>query len=391
MKEQKLSWHARGRLWFRIGVRLVLLAAGLWLLWKVGLPLLSLMAPFVAALITAAILHPVVRRLKDTLGGSRKLWSMLVLVLLFGLLGAAVGGLAYAAGAQMVSLVQSWDDLLKNLEGIFGQLEQLFARFWDLVPPALNETVASVWDSVLKWLQTTLPKMLEGVVAYAKDKALSLPSLGLALIIYVMAAYLLTADYPDLRTAAAQRTDRRLLAFLVQVRDTALAAFGGYLKAEFLLSVGVFFILLGGFFIIRQPYGLLLALVLAVMDFIPIIGAGTVMVPWAVIDLFTGNIGEAIQLMVIWGLIALFRRVGEPKFVGDQTGLSPILSLISIYVGMRLGGVLGMILGPTVALIALNLIKLGLFDGVRADAEAAVEDVIAILRERPEDESKEQL
>lgn len=386
MKEQKLTWSARGRLWFRIGVRLVLLIIGLWLLWKVGLPLLSLMAPFVAALITAAILHPAVRWLKQTMGGSRKLWSLLVLVLLFGLMGAVVSGLLYAAGAQLVSLVQSWDDLLANLEGIFRELERIFARFWDLVPPALNETVDSVWDSVLEWLKNTLPGMLEGMMNYAKDKALSLPSFGLALIIYIMASYLLTADYPDLRTAAARRTDRRLLAFLVQVRDTALAAFGGYLKAEFLLSVGVFFILLGGFFLIHQPYGLLLALVLAVMDFIPIIGAGTVMVPWAVIDLFTGNLGGAVRLMVIWGLIALFRRVGEPKFVGDQTGLSPILSLISIYVGMRLGGVLGMILGPTVALIALNLVKLGLFDGVRADAAAAIEDVIAILRERPENE-----
>lgn len=386
MKEQKLTWPARGRLWLRLGIRLVVLLAGLWILWKIGLPLLSLMAPFVAALITAAVLHPAVRWLRETLGGSRKLWSLLVLVLLFGLAGAAVGGLFYAAGAQLVSLVQSWDELLGKLEDIVAQLEQLFARFWDLVPPALNATVDSVGESALEWLKTTLPKMLEGLVSYAKDKALSLPSFGLALIIYIMAAYLLTADYPDLRTAAARRTDRRLLAFLVQVRDTALAAFGGYLKAEFLLSVGVFFILLGGFFIIRQPYGLLLALVLAVMDFIPIIGAGTVMVPWAAVNLVTGHVGSAVRLMVIWGLIALFRRVGEPKFVGDQTGLSPIASLVSIYVGMRLGGVLGMILGPTVALIALNLIKLGLFDGVRADVTAAVEDVIALLRERPEEE-----
>lgn len=125
MKEQKLTWRARGRLWFRIGIRLVLLLAGLWLLWKVGLPLLSLLAPFVAALITAAILHPVVRWLRSTLGGSRKLWSLLVLVLLFGLMGAALGGLIYAAGAQLISLVQSWDDLLANLEGIFQQLEQI--------------------------------------------------------------------------------------------------------------------------------------------------------------------------------------------------------------------------------------------------------------------------
>lgn len=77
MKEQKLTWRARGRLWFRIGIRLVLLLAGLWLLWKVGLPLLSLLAPFVAALITAAILHPVVRWLRSTLGGSCSATSFL--------------------------------------------------------------------------------------------------------------------------------------------------------------------------------------------------------------------------------------------------------------------------------------------------------------------------
>ena len=152
-----------------------------------------------------------------------------------------------------------------------------------------------------------------------------------------------------------------------------------------MLSVGVFFILLIGFFIIRQPYGLLLALGLAVMDFIPIIGAGTVMVPWAFIALFMGDYSTAIEQMVIWGIIALFRRVMEPKFVGDQTGLSPILSLVSIYVGMQLGGVLGMILGPTVLLIVLNLGAMGIFHGLRLDVVAATRDVLAILSRRPDD------
>ena len=209
------------------------------------------------------------------------------------------------------------------------------------------------------------------------------PDVVLALIIYIMACYMLTVDYPYLRSQAVQHTHQRLRRFLKQVRDTALAAFGGYLRAEFLLSVVVFFILLVGFFVIGQSYGLLLALGLAVMDFIPIIGAGTVMVPWAAIDLFMGNWFHAVELMLIWGVIALFRRVGEPKFVGDQTGLSPITSLISIYIGWRVAGVLGMILGPTIALVALNLIKLGLFEGVRLDLAAAAGDIMAVLRERP--------
>ena len=386
MRETQLSWPQRGKLWLRLGIRLVLTVVLVWLVWKVGLPLLSLLAPFVAALITAALLHPPVRWLQRKLGWSRKLLSLFILVLLFGLLGAALGYLGYAGVSQLASLVQNWDGLLASLQNAMDQIEALFSQLWALVPPTLNDTVSATMDSLLEWLQTSMPGMLEGSVTWLKDKAMGLPSFGLALIIYIMASYLLTADYPYLRSQAARHTHQRLLNFLTQVRDVAVAAFGGYLKAEFLLSVGVFFILMAGFFLIGQPYGLLLALVLAVMDFIPIIGAGTVMVPWAVIDLFTGNLGGAIRLMVIWGLIALFRRVGEPKFVGYQTGLSPILSLVSIYVGMRLGGVLGMILGPTVLLIALNLVKLGLFDGVRADAEAAVEDVIAILRERPESE-----
>ena len=210
------------------------------------------------------------------------------------------------------------------------------------------------------------------------------PSFVIALVIYIMATYLLTADYPYLRSRAAQHMDEGLLHFLGQVRSVALGAFGGYLKAEFFLSVGVFFILLAGFTVIRQPYGLLLALALAVLDFIPIVGAGTVMVPWAFIALFVGDFTSAVELMVIWGIIALFRRAMEPKFVGDQTGLSPILSLVSIYVGMKLGGVVGMILGPILLLVLLNLAGMGMFHGLRLDLIAAVRDIAAILSQHPD-------
>ena len=141
-----------------------------------------------------------------------------------------------------------------------------------------------------------------------------------------------------------------------------------------------------GFVLTGQSYALLLALGLAVLDFIPILGAGTVMIPWAVVELLVGDYFRAVVVIVIWGAVALFRRVAEPKFVGDQTGLSPFLSLVSIYVGMRLAGVVGMILGPVVTLVALNLLGLGLLDGWKADVSLAVRDTTAVLcRERDEE------
>lgn len=384
MKPGQLTWRERGWLWFRLGIRLVLTLAAVVLLALFGRPLLSLFAPFIAALITAALLNPLVKWFQRRLGLSRKLLSALLLILVFGALGGAIGLLGYVAAGEIISLAQNWQGLLEGLQSVLDQMEVLFARLWALVPPQLNETADSLTDGLLQWLNTVTPSLLNTLVDYTTDKAMGVPSFVVALVIFLLASYFLTADYPYLRARAAGRMGEGLLDFCRQVRSTALVAFGGYLKAELLLSVGVFFILLGSFLITRQPYGLLLALGLAVLDFIPIIGAGTVMVPWAVIALFTRDYPTAIEMMAIWGVVALFRRVMEPKFVGDQTGLSPILSLISIYVGMKLGGVLGMILGPITLLVLLNLSGLGMFRGLRLDLSAAARDLSAILSHRPQ-------
>lgn len=385
MQREQLTWPQRGQLWLRLGIRLVLVVLAVLAAVKLLPPLLSLFAPFVAAFILAAMLNPLVRWVQKKLGWSRRLLSLLVLVLIFGLIGGGLSLMVYAAGTEMASLVQNWEGLLEQLQAVADQMEGMFAQFLTLVPDQITETTRLMGDRLMVWLQGTVSGMLAQAADYVKDKAVGVPAFVLALVMFVMAAYFLTADYPYLRTRAIQHMDEGLLDFLSQVRSTALVAFGGYLRAQVLLSVGVFLILLAGFFITGQSYALLLALALAVLDFIPIVGSGTVMVPWAVIALFTHDYHTAISIMVIWGVVALFRRVAEPKFVGNQTGLSPILSLISIYVGMKLAGVLGMILGPILTLVALNLAGLGMFHGVRLDLEAAAADIAAILRQRPEE------
>ncbi len=383
MEHKQLTWPQRGALWLRLGIRLGLTALAVWLAARFGRPLLSLFAPFLLALIAAAALNPLVKKLQRLLGWNRQVLTLLLLFLIFGLLGGGLALLVYAAAGQLVSLVQNWGGLLDSLQTVMDQLEALFARLLTLAPPQVNEIVENAKDSLFQWLSEAAPAALGNLGLEAGERAMGLPAFLVALVIFIMATFLLTADYPYLRSRYVQHLDEGLLRFLGQLRTTALGAFGGYVKAEFLLSVGVFFILLAGFFLIRQPYGLLLSLGLAVMDFIPIIGAGTVMVPWAFVALFTGDFTAAVELMAIWGVIALFRRVMEPKFVGDQTGLSPILSLVSIYVGMKLAGVLGMVFGPVVLLVVLNLAGMGMFRGARLDLEAAARDIAAILSERP--------
>ena len=383
MGNQQLSWPQRGKLWLRLGIRLALAALAVGLLCSMGRFLFSLTAPFVFALMAAAALNPAIRWLQRRLGWSPPLLTLLVLLLLLGSVGGALWLVGYAAAGELISLSQNWDQILQRMTELAEELKLFAARLWDMLPVSLAGTGEDLVGELVVWLQSTIGPLLQGFAQMITNKAVALPSFLLALVIFLMALYFLTADYPYLRTWAVQHTSASVTRFFSQVKQTALAAFGGYLKAELMLSVGVFFILLVGFILTRQSYGLLLALGLAVLDFIPIVGAGTVMVPWAVIALFTRDYVTAVNLMLIWGVIALFRRVMEPKFVGNQTGLSPILSLFSIYVGMKIAGVLGMILGPICTLVLLNLAALGIFDGIKADLSAAAADIAAILRERP--------
>lgn len=380
----ELTWPQRGRLWLRLGLRLLLVLLGLWALIRLGPNLISLFAPFLLALLMSWLLSPAVRWLHERLGVSRRFLSLFLLLLVFAVLGGVLWALAAGAARELVSLAGNWEALVASLQAASDAVGHTFARLMDHLPAAAQETVEGLAAQFFLWLETAFPTLLSGTMDALTGVARRVPSFAVATVVFIMASYFITADYPRLRSSLTDRLPDGPRAFLSLVKRAASAGFGGYVKAELILSIGVFFILLGGFFLIHQPYALLLALALAVLDFIPIIGSGTAMVPWAVVDLLTGELRHAVGLMVVWGLVALFRRLAEPKVLGDQTGLSPILSLVSVYVGMQAAGVLGMVLGPVICLIALDIGRSGVLDNTMADVKLAFRDTAAILGEKKE-------
>lgn len=383
MEHRELSWRERGRLWLRLGVRLVLVAAALLLLRYLAPPLLSLFMPFVIALIMAWLLNPIIKGLQKRCGVSRKILSFVLLILFFAVVGGALTALIYNIVAEVGSLVSNWPAIWNGtLQPTIVGLEQFFSELFGGLPHQVRDAANGALDQLVTWLNNSLPALMSRAGSAAGSFAVSIPAFAMASIIFIMASFFISADYPRLRFLFLDKLSPGVHRFLSDVRDTAAAAFGGYVRAQLILSAVVFVILLLGFLLIGQPYAVLLALLLAVMDFIPIIGSGTAMIPWAVADLLTGDLRHAVELMVIWGLIALFRRVAEPKVVGDQTGLSPILSLVSIYIGMRVAGVPGMIFGPVLCMVVINICKLGVLDGVTADVKLAAGDLTAILNHR---------
>ena len=214
MEREQLSWQERGQLWLRLIIRLVLAAAAVVLVAKLGPPLLSLFAPFVAALIVAALLNPAVRWLQRRLGWSRKLLSLLLVVVIFGVIGGCLGILTYAAANELVSLAQNWSGMLTQVEGFFDQMEALFARAMDLLPLSVVGTVEDTVNALIQRLQAVDPTALLSAAKAATDWAMRVPEFLLALVVFVMASYFLTADYPYHRTRAVQHLDESLLRFL---------------------------------------------------------------------------------------------------------------------------------------------------------------------------------
>ncbi len=394
MRSGLLTWHERGQLWLRLGIRAALAVAVVLLLIFVGLPVLSLMSPFVLALLLAWLLNPLVRWLQARIPASRKVISFVLLLLGFGALGGLCYGLGWALAGQIRSLFDNSGSIIESIYATVNAVGNWLRQLGDGLPDSMvvtgDELVDELVDALTEWLTSLdLSSQIGSLAGRATNLMSAVPGVALATVVFIMASYFIISDYPRMRYQAAEQLPMPLRRFCAQIRDIFMKAFGGYLKSQLLLSLGVFGILAVGFLVTGQPYGLLLAFGLAVMDFIPIIGAGTVMVPWAVIDVITLHYREAIELMVIWGIIVLFRRVAEPKILGNQTGLSPILSLVGIYAGMQLGGVLGMVLGPVLLLVFLNLVKLGIFRPILSDLRAAARDVSAILHAHGPREERE--
>ena len=385
MEYTQLSWQQRGQLWLRLGLRGALtLGAAALVVW-VGLPLASLLSPFLFSLVLAWLLNPAVRWLQRKTNGSRKVISMILVILVFAVMVGVLFGLGWAAVDQVRSLFDNrqsvLDDLLNGLLDVVNSVQRWIAGLSGVVPDEVITTGEDLIDTLSGWVQgLDFSGWFAQMAGRAPSMVTNVSGFAVALVVFMMASYFITGDYPRLRVEPTDRVPMVARDFCRSVKNIFMSAFGGYVKSQLILSAGVFMILTIGFLLMKQPYGLLLAFGLAVLDFIPIIGAGTVMVPWAVIDMVLANYGEAAALMAVWGVIVLFRRFAEPKILGDQTGLSPILSLVGIYVGMKIGGVLGMVVGPLLLLVCINLAKLGIFRPVLDDLALAAGDINAILR-----------
>ncbi len=169
------------------------------------------------------------------------------------------------------------------------------------------------------------------------------------------------------------------------IRRSFRKAVGGYFKAQFKIECWIYLLLLIGLLVLKVRYAPLVALGIAFLDFLPVFGTGTVMIPWAVVEILSKDYKMSVGLLIIWCVGQLVRQMIQPKIVGDSIGVDAIPTLFLLFVGYKVAGVLGMILAVPIGIIVVNLYEEGVFDTTKQSVEILVAGFNKFRRIRPED------
>lgn len=318
--------------------------------------LLPLLSPFAVGLALALAAEPMVSFLHKRLHVPRTISAGLGVSMAFFLLAMVLLMLL----AFLAKELRSLSGMLPRLEETAGSgisilqtwLTGLTFRAPRSIRPVLQETVTSLFSNSTALLDQGVRSALGfagNVLSHVPDSALSL---GTAII----SGYMISAKLPRIRRWIRRKVPReRIQPFLATFRRVR-TALCGWLKAQAKLMGVTCILLFLGLVLLRIPYALVWALGISLVDTFPVLGTGTVLLPWSLLSLLQGDTARAIGLAGIYVTISLIRSVLEPRFLGRHLGLDPLITLMAIYAGYKLWGIGGMLLAPLLAVIAIQAI-----------------------------------
>lgn len=316
-----------------------------------GYFILPVSVPLIFALFTALLLNPVVRWLQKRFSLNRQLSVtivFLIFILIIGLLGS------YFVTRAITNIIVFAENLPMYLNQLNNQLIEWEAdldQMTEDLPPDIMAEVKDGFRENITVMNDNLKSMFElDKVAGAIAK---IPDYLVSLLVFLIALFLFMLEIPKLKSKIYMHLTTATAEKVKFMNERLSEVILGFLKAQFLVSIVIFAVSLVGLLLIVPEIAFIMSLIIWAIDFIPIIGSIVILGPWAIYLFLTGDIAMATQLLVLAIILLIIRRTVEPKVMGRHIGLSPLATLIAMYLGLQLIGIIGFILGPLL-LIAFN-------------------------------------
>ena len=367
--------------YLRMILNIVIPFLGLCLVIFLGPRLLRFFMPFVVGWILALLANPLVRFLERRVKLVRRHGSMLIIIAAL----AIVISLFYGAGLlvyrEMGSFLADAPEIYQSVIAEIGDALQNGRKLAEYFPQNLQPPLLAFSDNLDGLFGKLVSRAAEPTVQIAGHVAKSIPNLLVNMVIIILSSYLFLADRESIMRWLKGHLPAFIFRYIEYMKRDAKGLIGGYFLAQFRIMCVVALILAAGFLVLGVRYGVLLAFLTAILDFLPIFGTGTVLFPWAVVKLFAGEYAYATGLILLYILTQVVRQIIQPKIVGESMGLPPLMTLFLLYLGFKLRGLTGMILAVPVGLVFINFYKYGAFDSMIRNFRMLMEAIQKFRRE----------
>lgn len=350
--------------WTKVVRKLIITALTIILVY-LGFKLAIFYLPFLIAFIISLILEPLIRFFMRNFRFKRKQSAIIIIIFIMGVI---VGLLTWAIS----SLISEGSNLLSNLNNYMEittkQIQNIINNI-NFKKLNIPQSVISAAENSSKEMVNTIVNWLQGILKTGLNFVTSIPTIGVYFVITFLSLYFICTDKVYILDQVEHHLPEAWVKKLYKHIKDLVKVLGGYLKAEVILILISFIISLIGLYCfhfagLNVKYPLLYALGIGFVDALPIFGSGTIMVPWAIISACYGDMKLGISILILWAIMSIVRQFIEPRIVGVHIGIHPIFTLIAMYTGFKLSGVIGMFIGPIILIILKNIFGTMLDKGV---------------------------
>ncbi|HHU75099.1 MAG TPA: sporulation integral membrane protein YtvI [Clostridiales bacterium] len=310
--------------------------------------LLPLLMPFIIGIIIAICFRRPIDMLHKKIHIKRSFISIFVLIVFYGIIGTLVSLIGFKVFEFVRDLFYGLPELYKNTihPALLSTLDNIVLNSPGL-ESYLDEFVSNLSSSITSYLTTASTTVVETLTGMAGR----LPSLLIKLIFTIVSSFFFTIDYYKISDFLIEQFSGERKKIVLNLKDNVLGTLGKFIRAYAAIISITFLELSFGFFILGIPNAFLFGALIAFIDILPILGTGAVLLPWSIISFILGNAKLGFGMLILYIIITAVRQTIEPKIVGQQIGLHPIITLILMFVGAQLMGVLGLLLLPVIATI----------------------------------------
>ncbi len=324
-------------------IRAILILVGVYLLIRLSVYCI----PFIIAFILSSLIEPIINFLEKKIKIPRKIGSVFSLLLVLSILGTILGLIISRLVREIINVYNQINEIFGSMQYFFEAMIERVNNIYISLPKTISDTLEQYFSDAASNVKEWLEPMVKGIT----DFTLSLPQALVFVVVTVLATYFMASDKHKINLFLDDQVPGHWLEKTRMVLNKLFSALFGWLRAQIILMTVTFTELTIALSVMRIENALLLALLIAVIDALPVFGVGTVLIPWGIVEVVSGNYKRGFSLLLLYVIILVVRQLIEPKIIGKQIGIHPLLTLFAMYTGLQLMGILGMIVGPVLMVI----------------------------------------